>query len=366
MASVREIAQASGVSITTVSRVLNNSSQVAQETRDRVLEATKRVGYVHTIGRRNTSSIALAYTALMDQQIGSPFDAPLMRGIAAALSEFGFDLMVLDLTRAREPGERFAQMFLRKGIRGVILRTTQGSRHIAEEIASEEFPAVVVADRFETQNDISFVEGDSRASSREAIDYLIGLGHERIAIVIFSEEIADMRDRLAAYTAAHEAAGLEVDPRLIIRVPFPLGRDIGSVVMRRVLTLPEMPTALFLTDSHTSIHVLSEAYRLGVRVPDDLSIVGFDDSEARLGTAPQMSAVCQDASATGRAAVAALRRLLDSRPKLDVVHEVLPTWFEARESTGPARRAADRVLEAAPGAVALGGVSPLRSREVIP
>ncbi len=372
MASVRDIAQATGVSITTVSRVLNSQEGVSKATRDRVLEAANRAGYVQSVGRRDTSNIGLVYTGRLEWDIGSPFDTALMRGMTSAMHELGFDLVLMDAERSREPGERFTQLFLRKGIRGVLIRTGDGTRHLASEIVAEGFPAVVVADRFEGSETVSYVDADSRTGSREATEYLIGLGHRRIAICLYSEEVADMRDRLAGYREAHAIAGLEPDPSLVLRVPTPWRRDGGGTLLRWMLGMPEPPTAVYAADPFTTAGIVAEAHRIGLRIPLDLSLVGFDDSDQRLWATPQISAVCQDASSLGRQAFFALRRVLDGAGP---VQEVLKTWFEPRGSTGPApgsRMPGERSVVAGaeasasrtPGAA--GAAPGARRREVIP
>jgi DNA-binding LacI/PurR family transcriptional regulator len=179
MGYVREIARQVGVSPATVSRALNNHPKVAANVRERVLAAMNRSGYVPTVARRSTTNIAFAYTG--ESSLGSPFDASLMFGMSDRMDEYGFDLMILNAVRARQPHETYSQMFLRKGIRGAVLRTTARTRHVCEEIAAEGFPAVVVADRFENPN-VNFIYSDSREASREAVEHLIGLGHRRIGI----------------------------------------------------------------------------------------------------------------------------------------------------------------------------------------
>jgi DNA-binding LacI/PurR family transcriptional regulator len=343
VASVRQIARRAGVSITTVSRVLNNHPQVSEEVREKVLAATNKAGYVQAVGRRSTTNIAFAYTG--ESSLGSPFDAALMQGMAQVMEEFGFDLTVLDARRAKLPHETYTQMFLRKGIRGAILRTTAQAQSVCEAIAAEHFPAVVVGSRFNAP-DVNFVDCDSRESSREAVEHLVGLGHRRVAVCVNVVDDSDHADRLAGYEQALTENGIEFDARLVLRTP--ANRLGGSQVMRRIMSMADRPTAVYLTDPMAAVGALNEARKMGVGVPTDLSVVGFDDAELRFGVSPEMTSVCQDAVQLGREAFNALNRILNHQEDGDgqssPLKQELRTWLEIHETTGKPPARAIRIL----------------------
>jgi len=338
MSSVRVIAKRAGVSITTVSRVLNNHPQVSSGVRERVLAATNESGYSPVVGRRSANNIAFVYTG--EESIGSPFDAAVLHGVSRGLAEDGYDLMILSARRARLSHETFTQMFMRKGIRGALLRTTAEARPVCEAIASEGYPVVVIADRFENSS-INCVYCDSLNTSREAVAHLIGQGHKRIAIGLHIITDSDHVDRLAGYRQALSDHALPFDSNLVLRAP--AERSGGTQILRRLMTMPDRPTAIFITDPMTVVGLLSEARRMGVRIPEDLAVVGFDDAELRFGVYPELTAVCQDASALGFEAFRLLKTLIDradapdaSRP--DPTCKALRTWLEVHESAGPAPR----------------------------
>lgn len=329
MANVRAIALRAGVSPTTVSRVLNNHPRVSDEVRQRVIAATNEAGYVQSVGRKSTTNIALVYTG--ELSVGSPFDAALMAGMSQGMEEYGYDLMLLDARRSKLPHETYTQMFVRKGVRAVVLRTTAGTRQVCQAIVDEGFPSIVVADRFDQPN-VSYVYSDSRESSREAVEHLIGLGHRRIAICINIIDDSDHADRLAGYRQAMNDRGIEIDPRLVLRVP--ANRDGGAQLIRRMLTMPDRPTALFLTDPMTVVGAMNEARKIGVHVPDEVSIVGFDDAEMRYSLYPELTAVCQDAVALGRESFASLSVMLEKQDEaMPVIRKALRTWLEIHHST---------------------------------
>lgn len=327
MASVRQIAKLAGVSITTVSRVLNNHPSVSSGVRENVLALANRSRYMPLVSRRSTSNIAFASTG--PTSLGSEFDAAILDGVGRGLEEAGFDLMILDMRR-RLTGETYSQMFMRKGIRGVLLRTDNETRHVCEAIAEEKFPSLVIADRFENPL-VNYIYCDSRETSREAVEYLLGLGHRQIAICLNVIDDSDHTDRLAGFQQAYQEAGLELDRRFIMRVP--ANRSGGAQVMRRIMTMSDRPTAVFITDPGTAAGAMREARNLNVRIPEELSLIGFDDTELRSEILPEMTAVCQDASRLGYEAFTSLCQMIDLDYGTQPIRKSLRTWLEIHSST---------------------------------
>lgn len=329
MSSVREIASRVGVSVATVSRVINNDPCVSDAVRDKVLKVANQTRYVPKVGLRSTMNIAFLYTD--EPSLDSPFDSALLQGMGERMEQLRFDLMILRAGRSRLDHETYTQMLMRKGVRGAVVRTTTRTRNICEEIATEGFPAVVVGDRFDHPR-ISFVVSDSRSSSCDAVEHLIKLGHRKIAICVNVVEDSDHADRVAGYRDAFAQKGLEVDEQLIVRAP--ATRAGGEQVMRRMMTGEDQPTAVYLADPMSAVGAMHEARKMGLRVPEDVSIVGFDDGELRHLVQPVMTAVYQDAKQMGREAFEALHELIGRSGKVTAVRRVLPTILEINESTG--------------------------------
>jgi LacI family transcriptional regulator len=338
MASVREIAKDVGVSITTVSRVLNNSPHVSDDVKERVLAAANRTRYTASVGRKSNTNVCLLYTD--EVSLKSPFDAGLIAGIYESLDDHELDLMILDVRRLRANGSAISQALMKKGVRGAIVRTTSHTHHICEALATEGFPAVVVGDRMDHPL-VNTVYADSRDTSREAVNHLLGLGHHRIVIALNVVEDSDHADRLAGYEQAHADHQIAIDRRLILRAP--ATRNGGAQLLRRVMMMHvDRPTAIFVTDPLTAAGLLAEAARMNVVIPRDLSVVGFDDSDLRFSLAPELTAVCQDASELGRRAVTAVLSVIaqsdtgkegvaDGPPPQ--IRERLRTWLEIHGTT---------------------------------
>jgi DNA-binding LacI/PurR family transcriptional regulator len=264
--------------------------------------------------------------------LDSPFDAALLVGMYEGLPTIGCYLMLLDALRSRRQRETFSHMFLRKGVQGVLVRTTTSSQSICQDIAREGFPMVAVGYRFENSA-VNCIYSDSREASGKAMEHLIALGHRRIAVCIHIVEDSDHADRVEAYRQGLRSHGLPFDERLVIRVE--ANRDGGVQVIRRIITMSPRPTALFLSDPLTSVGVLNEARRVGLRVPEDLSVIGFDDAELRQCLLPQLTAVCQDTKALGREAVSMLANIIANPTGVDPATKALHCWLELHDSTAP-------------------------------
>ncbi len=328
--TVRVIASQTGVSVATVSRVLNNRRGTSSKARDAVLRAMNDAGFrVRGIGG-GTIQVGLVYTSTNDAILRG-YDADLASGVYQCLSSEHAQLAVTDLGQKRHD-ETYTQFFLRKHIDGVILRLhEQQHKAIAKQITLEGFPCVVASDRFDNDDEVSFVDYDSRVGTARAMDYLAQLGHRRIALVIKQFNDTDHADRLQAYREGLERHGLENDPSLLVLITStPQG---GASALDQLLALSSPPTAVMFTNPPPTIGAIKRAIQRGLRIPDDLSIIGYDNADVRHSVFPSFSAVCQDAAHIGRlAATAVMKRVMDRN--LQPLRQVIPTLFEVNETTG--------------------------------
>jgi len=330
VSSVREIAEQAGVSITTVSRALNNDATVNPKTRERVLAVANRFGYVPTVGRRNTANIGFLY--LGEQTINHPYDCAVLAGVAQGVDECRFDVVVLDMRRDKRRHETYSQFFMRKGVRGVIIRTMAESRDICREIARENFPHLVVSERF-NDDQVCCIDCDSKSDSRRAVEYLIDLGHRRIAFGVHNVPDRDHNDRFEGYKEALANHGIGYREEWVFRHQYTLAG--GETVMKMVASMPERPTAMYFADPMMGVGAVRMAHVLGLRIPEDISIIGFDDTNMRFSVYPTLTAVCQDAYALGFEAALHLTRMIRDGAVRNGFQKTLPTFFEIHDSTGP-------------------------------
>src|SRR5262245_47297594 len=337
MTSIRRVAEKAGVSIATVSRVVNGSTAVAPELRDRVLDAVGRCGYAPTVGRRSSASIALVYTGPFS--VGSPYDAACLDGIVTAMLESDYDLKITHLRRDKSPKETYSQFFFRKGIRGAIIRSTSADRDVARIIGDEGFPAVVLGDRFEHPR-LAFAYNESGAASAEGVEHLVSLGHRRIAFAANDTDDGDHIDRFEAYRATMAKHGI-ADRQLEFRVP--AHRLDGAQLMRKMMSINAPPTAVFIADPLTACGAINEARKLGLRVPEEMSILGFDDTDSRFSVEPTMTAICQNSRDLGRQAFEKLVELCDDGEGAAPV-EPAKAWLEINHTTARAPSKSVRIM----------------------
>jgi DNA-binding LacI/PurR family transcriptional regulator len=338
VATIRKVASEAEVSTATVSRVLNSRGAVSDAIRQRVLHAANRLGY--SIPHRSaTNFIALAYTGR--SSLSSPYDNALLDGMAEAASESpSVDLAILRLQVDRQPGESYGQMLHRKGIRAAVLRTNVETRSVCVELAQEGFPSIVVGDRFPNEA-VSYFCCDSRPCSYQAVEHLISLGHRRIAIAISHIPDSDHLDRLASYEQALKDHDIEIDPRLVLRVW--AMRPNGAQVLRTIMSASDRPTAIYVADPLVAVGLINQAHVMGVRIPEDLSVIGFDDGDARHNVFPELSAVCQDARQMGYEAMSALTQMLLNE-RTEPIQKTSPSWLELHGTTGQPPVAPVRIL----------------------
>ncbi|MCC5822507.1 MAG: LacI family transcriptional regulator [Phycisphaerales bacterium] len=328
MSSVRAIADELGVSVATVSRALNNHPGVSEEMRKRVLQTADRTGYRPSVGRKPTNVIGLAYPNEPVRADFGAFEAVLLAGVLEGVNERKFDLTFINVNRDKNRSETYEQFFNRKGVRGVIVRPLDNSG-MPEAIAADGFPMVLVADRSDDPR-VNFIDSDSRRTSRQAVEHLIGLGHKRIGLAIHRVADSDHRDREAGYRTALSGAGIPLEESLIVRAE--ASPEGGAMMLMSLLEQETPPTAIYFTNPLSTVGALHKCLQLGIRVPKDLSIVGFDDGDIRMRTFPRFTAVCQDAQALGLEAARWLTRSLTGEAN-GTFREIRPTTLAVLDST---------------------------------
>lgn len=328
MSSVRRIAEDAGVSIATVSRALNDDPRVTEATRHRVLSVATRAGYVLPSNRNTTGAIGFVYT--QEMTVSHPYDAAVLEGVVRGLTQHRMDVTILSLQRDKRPEESYAQFFARKGVRAVAIRTMAPTRDVCIQIAREGIPHVVISDRFD-EPDVCFVDGTSRIETARAVEYLIELGHRRIAFTTHNVPDRDHLDRLEGYMDGLREGGVPFSEKLVLRQPFSLSG--GATAMELAMTFSDRPTALVAADPLLGIGAVRRAHELGVRIPEEMSIVGFDDTDLRYCVYPTLSCVCQNAVELGVAAGRWLAGAISGEG--DPIRATLPTYFEVNGTTAP-------------------------------
>jgi DNA-binding LacI/PurR family transcriptional regulator len=277
------------------------------------------------IGRSTANSIAFVYTG--DSSLSNPFELAAVCGISRELHDHGYDLLALDVRRAKLPDESYTQMFARKGVRGAILRTARTTREVCDALLDEGFPAVVVGERMSNPK-VSCVYSDFETALRDAVEHLVRLGHRHIALGVSSDAWFDWE---TSYRAALAAFGVTFNPELLLNSPSVRGN--GTHLLQRLTAMSPKPTAVLLTQPQMAVGLLEEARAGGLKIPESLSVVGVDDAEHSYRIAPDLTAICQDTIAAGREAMIALQQIITKKTH-PPIRRILRPWLEVHRSTG--------------------------------
>jgi LacI family transcriptional regulator len=257
----------------------------------------------------------------------------IVAGAAAALNERDARFVVSPTEHLHEREVSLLERVMHGTTDGAILILPSESEEELQVLKGWGCPFVVLDPAFATPDDIPTVTAAHWSGGRAMTGHLVRLGHRRIGVITGPEGWVATTDRLGGYHAALVANGLPAPPELIAKGNFqvPSGYEGG----RKLLTLEEPPTAIFAFNDNMAVGVLQAARELGVRVPEDVSVAGFDDAEAASITVPQLTTVRQPLREMGRVGAEILYRLIDGQP-VDVTRIELSTRLVVRESTGPA------------------------------
>jgi LacI family transcriptional regulator len=329
--TISEIAAKAGVSIPTVSRVLNNRPDVAPRTRERVEQVIKESGFIHS-RVRNPLKESSGVVDMLVPDLSTLYSVEIVRGVEEVLERTELRL-ALSFTHS---SPQFEQRWLAKVIDGstdgAILVLSHGQSNRLDMLLRHKIPFVVVDHRGELGADVPSVGATNWLGGRLATEHLLSLGHRRIAIISGDAALRCSRDRIAGYRAALEDAGIAVDPALIR--PGDFIQQTGYEQTCALLDLPEPPTAIFAGSDTQAMGVYSALRARGLSVPDSMSVIGFDDVPIASIVTPALTTIRQPLVEMGRIATTMLLRLIAEEP-LDSMRVELTTSLIVRESCAP-------------------------------
>ena len=279
-ATMKDVAQKAQVSTATVSRALMNPDKVSQATRNRVEQAALEVGYFPQAMGRNVKRNESRTILVIVPDICDPFFSEIIRGIEVTAAEQGYLVLIGDCAHQNQQEKTFIDL-------------------IIEE--QRNLPPMVMANEFAPELELPTVHIDNLTAAFNAVNYLQELGHKRIGCIAGPEEMPLCHYRLQGYVQALRRTGVTVDPHYIARGDFTFAA--GGQALEKLLDLPEPPTAVFCHSDVMALGALSYAKRRGLRIPKDLSIIGFDNISLSEFCDPPLSTVAQPRYQIGREAM---------------------------------------------------------------
>jgi LacI family transcriptional regulator len=334
--TIVEIAEAAGVSKSTVSLVLTGRGSVKPETRERIRQAMDALGYVYNRGAANLRNTSSKIVGLVLNDLSNPFFAEFAIGVETVLQMAGYVAFMANTAESVVRQTQVMRMMREHGAEGIILCPALDTQ--PEDVAwlSRLDTALLVAIRRLPGLAASIVAPDNVAGAARVTRHLLNLGHKRIAYLGGMHPMVVRRDRFQGFSEAIAKAGYQVDPRLNIE-SMPT-RDGGFGAMGSVLALPDRPTAVVCYNDVVAIGAMLAAARRGLVVGRDIAIVGFDDTSEARHVSPALTTIAVDAVGLGeRAAAMLLHRMSDALAPPD--SHIGPADLVIRESCGSYQQA---------------------------
>jgi LacI family transcriptional regulator len=330
--TIKDVARLSGVSPMTVSRVINESDRVRPETRSRVQNAISELGYVPSRLARGLSLRRTGTLAVIVPDVANPFFTSLVRAAEDVARRADYSVILCD-TRSDLGVERdVIEDLIAHRVEGIVIASvTDRSQAHLRRLAAFGVPFVLV-DRTVPGVESDAVVGDSAGGAQQLLEHLIALGHRRIGLIVESGEVSTARDRRRGYEVALEAAGIPLDPALVVVTT--ADPDGGAVGMRHLLELEDPPTAVFTVNNLVAVGAVEAVRAAGLDVPDDVALVCFDDIEYASRLNPFLTAMEQPAETFGTLGTQLLLERIDGRGPARSRVVVLQGRFTVRKSCG--------------------------------
>jgi len=331
MVTIADVAKRAGVSKMTVSRVINNSGYISQKTRERVEQAIDELGYVPNSLARSLRFKTTATIALILTDITNPFFTTVARGVEDTAREHGFSVMFCNTDESEDVEAQYLNVLIQKQVDGLLLVPACSSARAATLLQERHVPFVLL-DRYIPGMTVDNVRSDSEQGAYELVQHLVQLGHRDIALLGGPPQITTTIDRVTGYLRALEEAGLR-DRAIVCHGGYT--QESGYRMTKEVLAADPRPTALFGVNNFIAIGALRALREAQYQVPDDISVVAFDDLSSAFLIEPFLTVSNQSPYEMGKVGTSLLLARL-ANPEPTTPQEImLPTQLIVRKSSGP-------------------------------
>ena len=332
-ATIRDVAERAGVSIKTVSRVINNEPFVREVTRQRVLAAIDELGFVVNLSARRLAKGRSFAIGLIFHNASWHYILEVQRGVLETARKAGYSTILhpCDVSREKDTQD-ILRLVSQQMVDGLIFTPpSDNATELLQALRAQAFPFVRLAPS-DRENPWPYVTATDYQGAYDMTRYLLGLGHERIAYVVGPLEQRAANDRFAGYKAALSEKGIEIAPALI-----GYGDDhftAGFTAVQKILEIDPRPTAVFCNNDEMAAGANAAVFEAGLRVPADVSVAGFDDVALSRQIWPPLTTIRQPIYEIAEVATDLLLRILNGEQAIDSFREI-PTGLIVRKSTGP-------------------------------
>ncbi|MBY0157748.1 LacI family DNA-binding transcriptional regulator [Cytobacillus oceanisediminis] len=327
MANIQQVAKQAGVSVATVSRVLNGQKTVSGKTRMKVEEAIKKLNYEPSMLGRNLRNSESRLLLILIPTISNPFYLEIIKGIEQVAISQNYNILLCETDSDPERENIYFDLVRKKMADGIISMDPAVNGKTLKKLA--ENYAIIQCSEYEEGSGIPYVTIDNEEASYRAVKHLVQIGHKKIALINSDEKYLYARQRKMGYNRALEENGIALKPEYIIPTQH-LGFENGQQAMKKILNLEERPTAVFAVSDLLAIGALKEINASGLHVPSDMAVVGFDKIDFSNMTNPTLTTIAQPMHKMGTVAA---KMLIDKIKGIEVESIILDHDLVIREST---------------------------------
>jgi LacI family transcriptional regulator len=326
--TIYDVAKKANVSISTVSRVFNNSPLVSSKTRKKVQKVIDEMGFVPSSIARSLVSASSKTIGLIVSDITNPFFADTIDGIESVLHSEGFSVFLCDTRYNREREANYINQMLEKRVDGIIIFSADISGIELLTGIKNELPIVSIQSAFK---EVDCVNTTDEEGAYEAVDFLIKSGHRKIAFLVYDYDNSTITNTMKGYLRAHDDEGIPVNDDYIIKMKF--NPNAGYYMAKELLESHPEVTAIFAYNDMIAIGAYMAIYQKGLKIPDDISVVGYDDIEMASIISPGITTVSQPFYEMGRTAAELLLKRIKEEDRSIPQTILLPTRLTVRGST---------------------------------
>lgn len=337
MGTIYDLAKKTGFSITTVSKALNNYKDVSDKTRAKILQAAAEMDYLpnahaQSLSTKKSWAIGVMFSEANEVGMKHPFFNGIIESFRHATEEQGYDLIFAS-RNLRNRDMSYLEHFKHRAVDGIVVICSDRMDEQVQELMRSDIPIVVVD--MDSAN-CSVVYSDNIEGARLAVNYLYELGHRKIAHIAGDEMIDAGAARIKGYELAMQELDLPIRPGYLVNAGF-FSVEEGKQAMERLLELDDQPTAVFVAGDQMAIGVIEAIHEHGLHVPNDISVIGYDDIEMIQYITPKLTTIRQDTDEIGEAAAELLLEQMTAKERL-TERRVIPVRLVERASCAPVKQ----------------------------
>ncbi|MBT5185918.1 MAG: LacI family DNA-binding transcriptional regulator [Kordiimonadaceae bacterium] len=332
MTTIREVSKIAGVSVATVSRTLSMPDKVSLKTQKKVQSAIAQTNYKPNILARNFRTRKASTIVVLVPDIANPFFSRVIRGIEQTAQKLGYAILLGDTQGLREREYTYANMVKTSQADGII----QLDCHMpfADEQDAKKFPIINVCDCMKN-SDIPTIQLDNVAAAKEITEHLIQLGHQKIGLIHGPKDSVITKDRIKGYSQAIKKANLSFDQSIIVEGDYSV--NSGAQAAYNLLKASALPTAIFCFNDEMAIGAIHQIKEMGFKIPEDISVAGFDDNSFAEYSDPPLTTVSQPAEDFGSRAMSMIYDVINDN-EIGTTNIFLPYKLINRKSTAAIKK----------------------------